>query len=230
MNRFHLHMMNKWKNERSIDLLLGQKTKSIMHTYTSTSQFFLPHPLSKKREKLNCSYGSRQLNVRQIQSEWRISTTLAQYVQSRNMNKFKLAWIIYQLLKTSPQTLGSGHWQLYALSIPWFWMGAQQQSQANLLTFPETSMWPITFCKFGKYNVPLSLVPKRSCTLHKRKEHTKAARTTQVINNRNLIESFENIPVPPQPVSFSLGLSSGAFSARCRDWDSKFTLSECYRI
>ena len=70
--------------------------------------------------------------------------------------------------------------------------------KANLLTFPETSIWPITFCKFGsKYNVPLSLVPKRSCTLHKRKEHTKAARTTQAINNRNLIESFENIPVPP---------------------------------
>ena len=102
--------------------------------------------------------------------------------------------------------------------------------KANLLMFPETSIRPIFFCNFGsKCNVPLSLVLKRSYALHKRKEYTKAACTTEAINSRNLIESFENIPVPPppQPVSFSLGLSFGAFSARCLDWDSKFTLSEC---
>ena len=101
-------------------------------------------------------------------------------------------------LKPVPRLWDLGIGNFTPSAFPGFEWVRNNKVKANLLTFPETSIWPITFCKFGsKYNVPLSLVPKRSCTLHKKKQHTKAARTTQAINNRNLIESFENIPVPP---------------------------------
>jgi len=139
-----------WKNERSIDLLLGQKTKSIMHTYTSTSQFFLPHPLSKKREKLNCSYGSRQLNVRQIQSEWRISITLAQYVQSRNMNKLNLPKLYNNYLKPVPRLWDLGIGNFTPSAFPGFEWVRNNKSKQIYWRFQKPPYDQSHFASLGK--------------------------------------------------------------------------------
>ena len=172
----------------------------------STSQFFLPHPLSKMREKLNCSYGSRQLNVRQIQSEWRISTTWLNMCNPEIWINLNLPKLYNNYLKPVPRLWDLGIGNFTPSAFPGFeWVRTKSKKiyWRNLRSRSEAAP-----CTKGKSTQKLHVRPKQS-------------------TNEIWLKALKTFQYPPQPVSFSLGLSSGAFSARCRDWDSKFMLSEC---